>query len=58
MVNEKRKRHKVRKNKEYKARLNIDGSKMIKGKHYELMYAPVVRWFSVRLLLVLSIVNN
>ncbi len=31
---------------------------MIKGKHYGLTYAPVVRWFSVRLLLVLSIVNN
>ena len=44
--------------KKYKARPNIDGSKMIKGKHYELTYAPVVRWFSVRLLLVFSIVNN
>ena len=44
--------------KKYKARLNIDGSKMIKGKHYELTYAPVVRWFSVRLLLILSIVNK
>ena len=44
--------------KKYKARLNIDGSRMIKGKHYELTYAPVVRWFSVRLLLILSIVNK
>jgi len=31
---------------------------MIKGKHYELTYAPVVRWVSVRLMLVLSIVNK
>ena len=44
--------------KKYKARLNLDGSKMIKGKHYELTYCPVVRWFSVRLLLALSLVNN
>ncbi len=44
--------------KKHKARLNIDGSRMIKGKHYELTYAPVVRWFSVRLLLILSIVNK
>ena len=44
--------------KKYKVRLNIDGSRMIKGKDYELTYAPVVRWFSVRLLLILSIVNK
>jgi len=44
--------------KKYKARLNLDGSKMIKGKHYDLTYCPVVRWFSVRLLLALSLVNN
>ena len=31
---------------------------MIKGKHYGLTYSPVVRWFSVRLLLTLSIVNG
>jgi len=44
--------------KKYKARLNLDGSRMIKGKHYELTCSPVVRWFSVRLLLTLSIVNG
>jgi len=44
--------------KKYKARLNLDGSRMIKGKHYELTYSPLGRWFSVRLLIVLSIVNN
>jgi hypothetical protein len=26
----------------YKARMNVDGSKMIKGLHYEETYAPVV----------------
>ena len=29
--------------KKYKARLNLDESKMIKQKHYEFTYAPVVR---------------
>ena len=37
--------------KKYKARCNLDGSKMIKGLHYEQSYAPVVSWATVRLLL-------
>ena len=28
----------------YKARMNVDGSKMVKGIHYEETYAPVVAW--------------
>jgi hypothetical protein len=28
----------------YKVRMNIDGSQMIKGLHYEETYAPVVQW--------------
>jgi hypothetical protein len=28
----------------YKARMNVDGSQMIKGLHYEETYAPVVQW--------------
>jgi hypothetical protein len=28
----------------HKARMNVDGSKMIKGLHYEETYAPVVQW--------------
>ena len=36
-----------------KARLNIDGSKMKKGIHYEETYAPVANWSSVRLLFTL-----
>ena len=39
--------------KKYKARLNIDGSRMIKGKHYEQTYAPVASWKCIRLLLIL-----
>jgi hypothetical protein len=44
--------------KKYKARCNIDGSRMIPGKHYDLTYAPVAGWTSVRLLLALVLLNN
>ena len=55
----KRKRDiKSRKVKKWKARLNIDGSKMIKGKHYEQNYAPVASWNSIRTMLALTAVNN
>ena len=37
----------------YRARLNIDGSKMRKRIHYDETYAPVVNWSSVHLLLTL-----
>jgi hypothetical protein len=33
--------------KKYKARCNIDGSRMIPGIHYDLTYAPVAGWTSV-----------
>ena len=39
--------------KKYKARLNIDGSKMIKGVHYDETYAPVASWNSIRIMLAL-----
>ena len=39
--------------KKYKARLNIDGSRMIKGQHYDQTYAPVASWKFIRLLLIL-----
>jgi hypothetical protein len=42
----------------HKARLNVHGGKQVYGKNYFEMYAPVVTWFSIRLLLVLSILNN
>ena len=48
----KRKRHiMTRKIKRWKARLNIDGSRMTKGVHYDKVYAHVVSWTSIRLLL-------
>ena len=40
--------------KKYKARLNIDGSKMIKGIHYNKTYAPVTLWNSIRIMLALT----
>ena len=51
----KRKRDiKSREIKKYKARLNIDGSKMKKGIHYNQTYAPVASWTSIRILLTLA----
>ena len=40
--------------KKYKARLNIDGSRMEKGIHYDDSYAPVASWNSIRLLLAMA----
>ena len=42
--------------KKYKARLNIDGSRMQKGIHYDQSYAPVALWNSIRLLLIMTAV--
>jgi hypothetical protein len=38
----------------YKARMNVDGSKMIKGLHYEETYAPVVQWATIRFFMIAS----
>jgi len=57
----KRKRDiKTREIKKYKARLNIDGSRMQPGKHYDpnLVYAPVASWNSIRLLLTMTAVHG
>ena len=52
----KRKRDiKTRKIKKCKARMNIDGSKMKQGQHYDQTYAPVASWNSIRLLLAMVI---
>ena len=40
--------------KKYKARINIDGSKMIHGKHYNFTYAPVASWTTIRLILTIA----
>jgi len=44
--------------KKYKARLNIDGSRMRYGEHYDQTYAPVASWNSVRLLLSLASIHG
>jgi hypothetical protein len=44
--------------KKYKARLNIDGSHMQKGIHYEEKYSPVISWNSLCLLLTLTAVHG
>ena len=55
----KRKRDiRTRKVKKYKARLNIDGSRMQKGKHYDNTHAPVASWNSIRMLLAMVVRHN
>ena len=40
--------------KKYKARLNVDGSRMIRGVDYDETYSPVATWRTIRLLMTLS----
>jgi hypothetical protein len=42
----------------YKARMNVNGSQMIKGLHYEETYAPVVQWATIRFFISLAILSN
>ena len=42
----------------YKARLNVHGGQQQYGVNYFETYSPVVNWFSVRLFLILSLLNN
>jgi hypothetical protein len=42
----------------WKARINIDGSKQVRGVNYWDTFAPVASWSSIRLLLVMSLINN
>ena len=44
--------------KKYKARLNIDGSRMKKGIDYDQTYSPVAAWSSIRLVLALAATHN
>ena len=44
--------------KKYTARLNIDGSRMRKGEHYDMTYSPVTSWNSVRMLLTLTALHG
>ena len=42
----------------WKARLNVHGGQQEHGVHYWETYAPVVNWFSIRLLLSQALANN
>jgi len=44
--------------KKYKARLNVDGSRMKKGLHYDQTYAPVAKWNSIRTMLIMSALHG
>ena len=49
---------KTRQVKKYKARLNIDGSRMVQGIDYDETYAPVASWRTNRLILTMALVNK
>ena len=42
----------------WKARLNIDGSRMVYKRDYDLTYAPVATWTSIRLLLIMDLIHG
>ena len=42
----------------WKARLNLDGSKMIAGYHYDDTYSPLASWSIIRLALILTAING
>ncbi|KAG7368166.1 reverse transcriptase RNA-dependent DNA polymerase [Nitzschia inconspicua] len=42
----------------WKARLNIGGHKMVKGKHYDETYAPTLSWATIRTWLTLAVCNG
>ncbi len=42
----------------YKARLNIDGSRMVQGRDYDLTYAPVATWNAIWLILIMVLLHN
>ena len=44
--------------KKWKARLNIDGSRMEQGIHYDQTYAPVAAWSAIRLILAIAATFN
>ena len=48
----------ARKIKSYKAILNVDGSRMVKGRDCDQIYAPVASWNVIRLVLSMVLVHN
>lgn len=55
-----RRKRRIKTNEVYKwkARLNLDGSKMVEGKDYWHTYSAVIQWPPVRLLMILSLVRK
>ena len=54
----KRKRNPLGEIIKYKARLNAHGGQTKEGIHYFDIYAPVVQWVTVRILMIVSILEN
>ena len=48
----------TRKIKSYKARLNVDGSRMVKGRDCDQTYAPVASWNEILLVFSMVLVHN
>ena len=44
--------------KKYKARLNVDRSRQVKGRDYQHTYTPVASWPAIRLLMVLTAIYS
>jgi Reverse transcriptase (RNA-dependent DNA polymerase) len=42
----------------WKARLNVDGSKQIKGENFWETYAPVAQWISIHLILSMAVMKK
>ena len=42
----------------HKGRWNLDGSKQVQGRDYDQTYAPTASWPTIRLMLVMSLMNN
>jgi hypothetical protein len=40
------------------ARLNVDGSKQVKGINFWETYTPVAQWISIRVILSMAVLNN
>ena len=48
----------MREIKKHKAGLNIGGSRMVKYRDYDLTYAPVASWATIKLLLALTLIHD
>ena len=44
--------------KKYKAQLNVDGSRMKQGLHYDKVYAPVASYSSIRFLFIMILIHR